>query len=531
MREAVIWARVSSLKQEDEGYSIPAQVKLLRGYAAAKGFKVVKEFICAESASGKATRKVFEEMVKFFQQNPNSRVVIVEKTDRLYRNFRDCVTLEDLGVEIHLAKEGQVLDKDSKSQARLVHGIHLVIARNTIDNLREEVKKGMREKAEQGIYPTRAKFGYRNNKISHTIEEHPENAPVLRLIFETFATGNCSILELRKKIKQETGRAFTKSHLHQLLRDPFYSGVFMWAGKMYQGTHPLIIDPALFRRVQEILDSKSRPRKQKHSFPFAGFLACHKCGCALTAEIKKGKYVYYHCTGYHGKCGLPYFREEDLANKLGECLKHIHVPEAVVNSILSSLDGKRAIVEEAREGKIQRLNQRLADLKRRCRQAYQDKLDGKITEEFWTEQNASWQEEQGNVILAINELTESESEEIMLISKRILELANKACFLYLTRNRDDQAKLLKMVLSNCEFDGVNIYPTYRKPFDRVFEHAKSENWLALEDDLRTSIWQGFESERSDFEDLQLIQPTGDAVANPPILDVNAGSIGGFPTQI
>ncbi len=80
------------------------------------------------------------------------------------RNFRDCVTLEDLDVEIHLPKEGQIISKDSKSQAKLVHGIQLVIARNYIENLRDEVRKGMREKAAQGIYPSRPPLGYRNNK-------------------------------------------------------------------------------------------------------------------------------------------------------------------------------------------------------------------------------------------------------------------------------------------------------------------------------------------------------------------------------
>ena len=84
-------------------------------------------------------RKQFGEMVRFLRENPTCRVVIVEKTDRLYRNFRDCVTLEDLEIEIHLPKEGQIIRKDSKSQAKLIHGIQVVIARNYIENLREEV--------------------------------------------------------------------------------------------------------------------------------------------------------------------------------------------------------------------------------------------------------------------------------------------------------------------------------------------------------------------------------------------------------
>ena len=55
--------------------------------------------------------------MQFLSRNSGCRVVIVEKTDRLYRNFRDCVTLEDLDVEIHLPREGQVISNNSKSQA------------------------------------------------------------------------------------------------------------------------------------------------------------------------------------------------------------------------------------------------------------------------------------------------------------------------------------------------------------------------------------------------------------------------------
>src|SRR5882762_9702245 len=127
MREAVLYARVSSKDQEREGYSIPAQLKHLREYAQRNEFKIVREFLDVETAKV-AGRKQFGEMLIFFPKNPACRVLIVEKTDRLYRNFRDCVTLEDLDVEIHLPKAGQIISKDSKSQAKLVHAIQRVIA-------------------------------------------------------------------------------------------------------------------------------------------------------------------------------------------------------------------------------------------------------------------------------------------------------------------------------------------------------------------------------------------------------------------
>ena len=88
MKTAVIYARVSSKEQEREGFSIPAQLKLLREYAFRNDFSVVKEFVDIETAKTSG-RQNFGEMVQFFSKNRDCRLVLVEKTDRLYRNFRD----------------------------------------------------------------------------------------------------------------------------------------------------------------------------------------------------------------------------------------------------------------------------------------------------------------------------------------------------------------------------------------------------------------------------------------------------------
>src|SRR5918999_446305 len=146
---AVIYARVSSKEQEKEGFSIPAQLKLLHEYALGKGFQVIREFVDVETAKT-AGRSQFGEMVKFLQACREARDILVEKTDRLYRNFKDYVTLEDLDLVVHLVKESEVLSKDSRSHTKFIHGIKVLMAKNYIDNLSEETKKGMREKAEQG---------------------------------------------------------------------------------------------------------------------------------------------------------------------------------------------------------------------------------------------------------------------------------------------------------------------------------------------------------------------------------------------
>src|ERR1700722_12650241 len=83
-----------------------------------------------------------------------------------------------------------------KSSEKFVHGIKVLMAKNYIDNLSEEARKGQLEKAEQGIWPTKAPLGYRNvagvdgKKI---ITPDPNSAPVITSLFEWYATGTLSL--------------------------------------------------------------------------------------------------------------------------------------------------------------------------------------------------------------------------------------------------------------------------------------------------------------------------------------------------
>ena len=148
-KQVVIYARVSSKEQEREGFSIPAQLKLLRDYAKKKGFEIVEEYSDAETAK-KAGRTNYNAMLAFLKANTEIRTVLVEKTDRLYRNFKDYVTLEDYDLEVHLVKEGSIISKNSKSHDKFIHGIKVFMAKNYIDNLSEEISKGLKEAVEEG---------------------------------------------------------------------------------------------------------------------------------------------------------------------------------------------------------------------------------------------------------------------------------------------------------------------------------------------------------------------------------------------
>src|SRR5215471_1707315 len=192
--KAVSYVRVSSVEQQAEGYSIPAQRQLLREYAMGRGIQVIREFVDVETAK-QAGRTEFGKMVALLAdqaaEDDRCRIILVEKTDRLYRNIRDWIALDDLDLEIHFVKENTIVSRNSRSSEKFIHGIKVLMAKNYVDNLSEETKKGMLEKARQGIYPSFAPLGYLNVVCDGKRHIQPDTASCnfIQEIFEWYATG------------------------------------------------------------------------------------------------------------------------------------------------------------------------------------------------------------------------------------------------------------------------------------------------------------------------------------------------------
>ena len=125
--------------------------------------------------------------------------------------------------------------------------------------------------------------------------------------------------------------------------------------------------------------------------------------------------------------------------------------------------------------------QRLAVLRTRMDQMYEDKLDGKIDDAFWTRKMNEWREQERRFESELSRVKVGVTDDIVLTAKYIFELANQAHSLYLTRNHAERAQLLKRVLLNCDTDGVSLWPIYRYPYDLISERAKNQEWSGRED--------------------------------------------------
>ena len=500
-QRAVVYARVSSKEQEREGFSIPAQLKLLRAYAEDHELKVAHEFVDVETA--KATgRTGFGEMLKVLRKS--RAIMLVEKTDRLYRNLKDWVTVDELDIEIHFVKENFILSKHSRSSEKLIHGIKVLMAKNYIDNLSEETRKGLREKAEQGVFPSRAPLGY-NNAIGldrrRMIEPDPKVAPIIVKMFEAYATDKYSVRDVMNLARaaglcfRRTGKPIELATTHQILRNRIYTGDFDWNGSTFKGLHAPIVSHELWQKVQAILGRRSENRLlgTKLPFAFSGLIACGHCGSAMVAEIKKRKYIYYHCTGWRGKCNEPYVREEVLREKFASVLKQLVVDETTLEWLKQELLTAERDTKSEHDQAIGRLQREITRLQDRIERMYLDKLEGQVTERFFTARTDPWRAEQAQLQRTIDE-QRSAGRNYLEQGVRILEVAQEAHRSLSERSERARASrtLLFWTLSNCHWAKGVLATGFRQPFGMLAEAVaagRAEGFAGLGPGEPRLVWR------------------------------------------
>jgi site-specific DNA recombinase len=500
------YSRVSTKDQEKEGYSIPAQIKLLNEYGSRENITSLAEFVDVETAKHSG-RSAFHEMVEYLKRNKRVGSILVEKTDRLYRNLKDYLTIDELGVEIHFVKEGVVISESSRSSEKFMHGIRVLMAKQYVDNLSEEVRKGQAEKASQGYWPTKAPFGYLNAvgpEGKRVIVPDPENGHIVQKIFRWYLYEELTLDDLVNKLRDsgftKNGGPFCKTSVSYILRNIIYTGDFYWCGKLHVGVHEPLISRDEWSRVQEKMDGRKNTKSPgKLPFAFSNLITCAACGSSVVAEIKKGKYVYYHLSAYRDQCiGQPkackkdWVKEERLEAYFNELLAKLEFDEEVLlwlrEALLASSSEKRTERQQA----IKRLQGEVSRLDDRLEKLYVDKLDGSVHPEFFASLSAKWRGE--------SEYCRRQIEALALEEKayfeegiQIVNFVRNAHKLFEKQSPSEKRRLLNFVLSNCEWEHGKLRASFRQPFDflvKAVGQADGDKLLKRKKRGPSEIWLG-----------------------------------------
>lgn len=490
-RKAVSYERISSREQE-QGYSLDAQAKERSDYARRHGLEVVRVWSATESAKDQG-RKAFTEMVEFVKASPDVKVILVEKVDRLSRNFGDAHTILGLvnlnAIEVHFFHEGWTFHRKSPPSDYYRIGFMTTIATGHTYDLSDKVKKGMNEKAEQGEWPEKAPYGYRNDKATKLIEVDNERAFWVRRVKELSAVGMHSLERIRQMLIAE-GYPMARHRLHinlieRIIRNPIYTGHYEWpkgSGTLIKGKHQPIVPWELHERAIRGLERFNKPKGRKRDFAYAGLIRCGLCPDqrAVVFEIKKGRFIYGHCSGVRKAHLCPeseYVRIETLEEQFLAALKGVQLTKEIADFIIAELAIDSGEEATSKITQLALMKQEIGRLESRIRQAYTDKLDGKIDELLWTEKNREWNAERVSLQEKMKELEASGPASYLPTARKVLELSNRLESLYFSANQAERRELLDTVCSNLFLRGKNIAFTYRKPFDLWAEGLSSTKWL------------------------------------------------------
>lgn len=469
----VLYARVSSDRQGNEDhFSIPAQLDLLREHARKNNMVIVQEFIESETAKDSG-RTEFNKMLKFLKHSKDVKTIIVEKTDRLYRNFYDYVNLDvdKTGYTVCLVKEGVVLKSSSGSHEKLVHGLKVLLAKNFIDNLREETQKGRLKKVQEGYYIAQVPYGYKKiNKKDTVIDE--EKAPFVRRAFELYA-GGMSLEAVRWKLKEEgfvyqtSNKVISHGQLGKMLHNKGYIGIILHNGKYYIGKHEPLISNELFDMAQKSSKKDNKPlTRNERSHAFLGLIKCGKCGCAVTIEPpKRNGVIYYHCTGSKGKCDQKSknIREEIIMPQLDEAVKAVSLAqkhiEYIKKGLRESLQHKQEFSEELRSN----LQAEESRIRHRIDKLTDEYYEDKITAEFYNEKRIKWTHDLDKILIKLEALHNTE-KKFYEEGIRIIETLKNAYWLYKRQNNSEKRKMLNYLLSNVTLNGEKVSYDYNLPF-------------------------------------------------------------------
>jgi DNA invertase Pin-like site-specific DNA recombinase len=251
----------------------------------------------------------------------------------------------------------------------------------------DKVRAAMKKKAVKGEALGRPPYGYRVGP-RRRLQIVAEEGTVVRYIFRLYLKDGLGIRRIARRLNEEglltrRGALWSMVTVRDLLRNRAYLGTYSRFGVRVPASHPPLISPEDFSRVQERLDAR-RPKsvaRETSRFLLSGLCFCGYCGNKMIGvtrrqrwqrrsdgEVRTALYRYYQCESRTNRslCDYHTRRADDLEEEVrGELIAKRSEPAA---------DG----VNPAPEGQGKQLRDKIRRLDRRLEQALDAAVNGRI---------------------------------------------------------------------------------------------------------------------------------------------------------
>ncbi len=475
MERYVLYIRKSSESEDRQVMSLDAQESEMMRIAKRDAVDIVE--VIRESHSAKVTgqRPEFNRMVKNIRSGKYN-AILTWAPDRISRNAGDLglvIDLMDAGKLNCVRTFSQVFANDPNSKFMLM----MLGSQAKLENDQKSlnVKRGNREKLKRGDWINSAPFGYLNDKATKTIRVDPVRAPYVSQMFELYASGLYSYKQIsnllyEQGLRTKGGLKVSGGQIHFILKRTFYFGLMESNGKFYKGNHKPLISQELFDKCRETTENKSRPRSKNKGFTLSGFIKCASCGCAATAEKKKGKYIYYHCTNGRGTCNQRSFNtnEEAINAFIAKDMERLQISPKLVDIVYKAKLEEMKQSDEFHSHALESAYKARSLLSERKSRLIDTYTAGDINEDLYREKLLIIDNEHAKMSLQIEKMEKDNQDPFATIElvyskfKQGYSMSKR----YSDASPEEKRIILSEALSNCTLLNRNIAQLqYKSPYN------------------------------------------------------------------
>ncbi len=465
------YVRVSS-KDQSRGTSLDEQKARIMQYAHDKGFEIIKFYGEVESAS-KAGREIFQDMTEQLKKEKLAGIIF-HKVDRSSRNPKDSAELYQLmmeGYQLHFADGGySTNDPTGRTMIYIMWGI----ASSYSENLAAEINKGILGRLKQGRYPGPVPLGYKKAEDCKAVLD-PQKAPLVKRMFQEYATGKYSI-ETMKKITKEFGLTNRNgcylgiNPIHGMLRETFYYGLITHKRGTFQGEHPPLITKALFDKVQFMLHDRGFKIEHHHKYIFQGLMKCYVCGKILKAMTAKRNHRYYLCR--NRSCGIKTISEKVVEDQFVEKLKELEFSPEEAEGFKKAVLSFRRTAERSKDEQIKALDLELSAIDSRLSELLQKYIDKRIDDETYSKTREALLNRQIEHKEARTALETTDEKAFDEITELVKLLINPSIAYRKSTDPINQRRLVMSMVANLELNGKVLIVKWKKHFDLIARRPK-----------------------------------------------------------
>ncbi|MCM0758056.1 recombinase family protein [Sporomusa sphaeroides DSM 2875] len=368
--KAAIYARVST-DEQTKNYSIESQIEACQARLNGMGITSIETYVDNGYSGEFIDRPDMTRLRNDLELGLLTHVMIYDP-DRMARNLADQLIIAD---EIEKSKASLLFitgDYDCSPEGKLFFSMRGAIAVFEKNKIRERTMRGKLKKAKSGKVVRNSKpYGYAWDKVNSTYVINPDEAEIVKLIYELCINERHGMKSLAKELRQRglpyrNNKPWPADTVYRILKSEMYSGTFYQYKQRTKKTGhserevtylpkeewigvpvPAIVPRAIWEKAQRVLsdNAKFSSRNKKNKYLLSGLVKCGVCGMGMIASAKKKdpskkNYAYYGCVKksspwYIGqKCTAGYISVTEIDDIVWNAFIHIALGQTSINDYL-----------------------------------------------------------------------------------------------------------------------------------------------------------------------------------------------------